>query len=370
VEEQAEAIRNLVLAATRRARLETSEYPWPELAGHVDWPLPCIVGLGLEGAIACESSVGYVNGTRGMLVYRGYDIFDLCAHSSFEEVAYLLLHGSLPGPTELARFHATLAGYRYLPRTLRRLMSFPVENMKPMASLRLGTNLSHQEFTLTDQQTQALDPSDFIGTDEDDDGGRAGEDGGQGLRPLGASLPVLRRRKGSHQPDPHTLLIPLLAESVPLPRLPGCCVRGGDAPRQAFDGPADQEGEHKSGQQHQRNADGLDNDPIVVLCEKGLSFTHCNHMLSICHEPAHLPGTGLTDLYVFFILPISAVAVKDVPPAAERRKPNEAGCFRGPSAAWHRERGRNASHDHGSGEGHEAQPPHRSHAEAHGAHRQ
>ena len=51
---------------------------------------------GLEGAIACESKVGYVNGSQGALFYRGYSIFDLCAHATFEEVAYLLTRGALP----------------------------------------------------------------------------------------------------------------------------------------------------------------------------------------------------------------------------------------------------------------------------------
>jgi citrate synthase len=46
----------------------------------------------------------YVNGAKGWLVYRGYDIFDLCAHSTFENVAYLLLNGQLPSPDESAAF--------------------------------------------------------------------------------------------------------------------------------------------------------------------------------------------------------------------------------------------------------------------------
>ena len=91
-----ETITNLVLKAAEQARKESSAEPEPELTRPIQWPVACIVGPGLEGAIACESKIGYVNGSKGCLIYRGYDIFDLCAHSTFEEVAFLLLHGSLP----------------------------------------------------------------------------------------------------------------------------------------------------------------------------------------------------------------------------------------------------------------------------------
>ncbi|MCR3884723.1 MAG: hypothetical protein NUK54_10170, partial [Methanothrix sp.] len=84
-----------------RAKKETSSKPkgtdpiFDQMRG-VDWPIKCTVGPGLEGAIACKSRVGFVNGSEGTLIYRGYDIFDLSAHSTFEEVSYLLLYGELP----------------------------------------------------------------------------------------------------------------------------------------------------------------------------------------------------------------------------------------------------------------------------------
>ena len=131
-------ITQLIVEATARARRETSDTPEPGLTQALTWPISCVVGPGLEGAIACESKVGYVNGSKGWLIYRGYDIFDLCASSTFEEVSYLLLHGSLPTKDQLDAYKATLARYRYLPKTLRRIMSFPLESMKPMAALRLG----------------------------------------------------------------------------------------------------------------------------------------------------------------------------------------------------------------------------------------
>jgi len=159
-------ISELILRAAEKARRESGE-PEPELTRPVRWPVSCTVGPGLEGAIACESKVGYVNGSRGRLVYRGYDVFDLCAYSTFEEVSYLLLHGSLPTAGQLARFKSTLAQYRFLPHTMRHLMSFPVQEINAMAALRIGTSMMRQRLTWRDQEIARPAPETAIGTDED-----------------------------------------------------------------------------------------------------------------------------------------------------------------------------------------------------------
>ena len=67
----------------------------------MDWPLDCTIGPGLEGATACETKIGYINGSRGQMIYRGYDIFDLSANSTYEEVSYLLLYGNMPSEKQL-----------------------------------------------------------------------------------------------------------------------------------------------------------------------------------------------------------------------------------------------------------------------------
>ena len=79
-------IQHLILEAKSKAEAESGAEVEPQFAQKIDWPVTCTVGPGLEGAIACESAVGYVNGTAGKLIYRGYDVFDLCAYSTFEEV--------------------------------------------------------------------------------------------------------------------------------------------------------------------------------------------------------------------------------------------------------------------------------------------
>jgi len=164
---QTQDITDLILQAAAKARKETSAEPEPDLTNSVKWPVQCTVGPGLEGAIACETKIGYVNGTKGWLVYRGYDIFDLCAYSTFEEVSYLLIHGELPTASQLDDYKAKLIRYRHLPATKRLLMSFPVESMNTMGSLRLGTNLMRQEYTFLDREEGRPGTAEVIGSDED-----------------------------------------------------------------------------------------------------------------------------------------------------------------------------------------------------------
>ncbi|MDP6491114.1 MAG: citrate/2-methylcitrate synthase, partial [Kiritimatiellia bacterium] len=126
---ETEKITEIVLKAARKARRETQDTPEAKTISRINWPLDCTVGPGLEGAIACETKIGFVNGTRGELTYCGYDIFDLCAYSTFEEVSYLLLYGRLPTEKQLESFKAKLLAARSLPHTLRMLMGFPLEQM-------------------------------------------------------------------------------------------------------------------------------------------------------------------------------------------------------------------------------------------------
>lgn len=75
---------------------------------------------GLEGLIACETAICDLAGRDGGggLVFRGYAIEDLAERAGFEEVAYLLLHGDLPGPQELDAFRGRLVESRSLPEPL------------------------------------------------------------------------------------------------------------------------------------------------------------------------------------------------------------------------------------------------------------
>ena len=160
-------ITELIVKAGEKARRETEAVMEPELTKPIEWPVPCTVGPGLEGAIACETKIGYVNGSKGWLIYRGYDIFELCAYSTFEEVSYLLLHGNLPTKKQLAEYNKKLIESRNLNNTMRLFMSYPVEEMNAMSALRLGTNLMRHELTFADREEYKPDLDRVIGSDED-----------------------------------------------------------------------------------------------------------------------------------------------------------------------------------------------------------
>jgi len=70
---------------------------------------------GLEGVIAGESEICYLDGDKGVLSYRGYNIHTLADHAIFEEVIGLLWNGSLPKKGELEQLKAELASARPLP---------------------------------------------------------------------------------------------------------------------------------------------------------------------------------------------------------------------------------------------------------------
>lgn len=160
-------ITRIVMEAERKAKEETASEPAPEIIRKPKWPIDCTLGPGLEGAIACETKVGYVNGAKGMLVYRGYDIFDLCAHCTYEEVAYLLLNGKLPTENQSERFRRKLADYKIITETQRLLMSYPIEEMHPMAALRFGVGLLRQKQTYRDRDSQYSETPAAISSDED-----------------------------------------------------------------------------------------------------------------------------------------------------------------------------------------------------------
>jgi citrate synthase len=160
-------ITDLILKAASEARKETDADGGYASSGPVQWPVSCTVGPGLEGAIACESKVGYVNGVKGSLIYRGYDVFDLCAHSTFEEVSYLLLFGKLPTAAEFDIFKKEISRYMAVPATLRLLMSFPIESFNTMAALRMGAHFLRREFSNVDRDDYVSDEKNVIGSDED-----------------------------------------------------------------------------------------------------------------------------------------------------------------------------------------------------------
>lgn len=134
-----DTITKLIRAAGSAAARESESEAEPEFSMAVEWPVTAKIGLGLEGAIASETHIGYVNGPKGRLSYCGHDIFELAAESSYVETAYLLLFGKLPTSPELSAFRAKLNAYRDLnPETLNVLRAMPVKQIHPMVALGAG----------------------------------------------------------------------------------------------------------------------------------------------------------------------------------------------------------------------------------------
>ena len=97
---------------------------------------------GLEDVIVSPSDICFIDGRRGRLLYRGFDVDDLVAHSTFEEVTYLLWHGELPSRKELdvhARALASTANRRLPPKVLAMLKLLP-RKTTPMETLRTGVS--------------------------------------------------------------------------------------------------------------------------------------------------------------------------------------------------------------------------------------
>jgi citrate synthase len=102
--------------------------------------LPSEVQRGLEDVVALESRICFIDGRQGRLIYRGYDIRDLAAHATFEEVAYLLWYGQLPNPAQLAELRHWLEALRDLPPELGRQLDDLPARANPMDVLRTAVS--------------------------------------------------------------------------------------------------------------------------------------------------------------------------------------------------------------------------------------
>ena len=146
------------------------------------------INRGLKGIYFERSGASHIDGRAGELLYRGYDIHDLAAHATFEEVCHLMIHGELPTAAELAAFDDALRARRAVPDAVLSVIE-TLKDGHPMDVLRTAVSA-----------LAALEP-----------GARdASEDGflENGLR-LTAQLPTLvaahhaiRRGRAPTAPDP------------------------------------------------------------------------------------------------------------------------------------------------------------------------
>lgn len=94
---------------------------------------------GLKGVYFDRSPTSFIDGRAGTLLYRGYSIHDLAQHSSFEETAYLLLHGELPTQSQLDSLDGELKAARSLPAPILDIIR-SVKDAHPMEVLRTATS--------------------------------------------------------------------------------------------------------------------------------------------------------------------------------------------------------------------------------------
>ncbi len=91
---------------------------------------------GLEGVPATQSSICDIDGTQGLLTYRGYPLDELAAHSSFLETTYLLIWGELPTAAQLRQFEQSVQMHRRVSFRIRDMMKcFPATG-HPMDALQ------------------------------------------------------------------------------------------------------------------------------------------------------------------------------------------------------------------------------------------
>ncbi|MEM9401114.1 MAG: citrate synthase [Pseudomonadota bacterium] len=84
---------------------------------------------------SCSSDITFIDGDEGILMYRGYPIEQLAAHSNFIEVSYLLLHGDLPTADELAEFDHTIRTHTMLNEGMLNFFKGFRYDAHPMAQL-------------------------------------------------------------------------------------------------------------------------------------------------------------------------------------------------------------------------------------------
>jgi 2-methylcitrate synthase len=116
---------------------------------------------GLRGLSAGSTAICTVGKEGVGLTYRGYDIEDLAANATFEEVAYLLLKGALPSRRELDDFTNRLKGLRSLPPALKEVLERIPKEAQPMDVLRTGTSTlgvlePERDFTYQDAIAERL----------------------------------------------------------------------------------------------------------------------------------------------------------------------------------------------------------------------
>jgi citrate synthase len=123
---------------------------------------------GLEDVVAASTRLSHVDGEAGRLTIAGYAVEDLAPYATFEEVAYLLLHGRLPEPSEGVRFAHDVAERRALPRVAMEVLhAAAAAKASPMDALRMAApilSLGREENPFDDALTAIASFPTIVGT--------------------------------------------------------------------------------------------------------------------------------------------------------------------------------------------------------------
>src|SRR5947199_3648700 len=96
---------------------------------------------GLEDIIAGESSICFIDGEKGILAYRGYNIHELATNSTFEETCHLLWFGRLPKQAELDDTAKKLAANRAVSQQIIDFMKTLPKKALPMEAMRTTVSM-------------------------------------------------------------------------------------------------------------------------------------------------------------------------------------------------------------------------------------
>ena len=117
------------------------------------------IDRGFKNTASCESKITYLDGEKGILRYRGYDVEELAKKASFLEVAYLLIFGELPSKEELDKFHDDIVDNSIVNDDVKKIVDAFPSSPHPMGVLSSLTSaltafnpndVSHDYVTIKD----------------------------------------------------------------------------------------------------------------------------------------------------------------------------------------------------------------------------
>src|SRR6266849_2357169 len=109
---------------------------------------------GLEDVVAGESGICYIDGNKGILAYRGYNIHELATNSTFEETCHLLWFGRLPKQAELDDTSKKLTSSRAIPQQVIDYMKTLPKKALPMEILRTAASMR----AMFDREAEDMSP--------------------------------------------------------------------------------------------------------------------------------------------------------------------------------------------------------------------